>query len=73
MLALNSVALYVQVYRNAPSSQVRDPQHAADHISTEIVEDKDFPYWISIFVHDRSTAFRVAIVAIILVWLMIEV
>ena len=40
------------MYCDAPSPQVIDPQHAADHIAPQIIEDKDFPYRITVRVQD---------------------
>jgi len=40
--------LYIQMYCDAPSSQVLDSQHAADHISSQIVEDQDLPYRLAV-------------------------
>lgn len=40
------------MYCNPPCSQIVHPQHTADNIPSKAVEDKDFPYWISIGIQD---------------------
>lgn len=40
------------MYGNPPCSQVVDSQHTADDIPTKVVENKNFPYWISVGVQD---------------------
>lgn len=39
---------------NAPSTQVVDPQYATDNIATKVIENEDFPYWISVRGQDRA-------------------
>jgi len=37
-----------------PGSQVVDPEHTADDISSHVIENQHFPNWIAILVEDRS-------------------
>lgn len=37
---------------NSPSSEVIDPQHAADNVSAHAIKDQDLPNGITIFVQD---------------------
>ncbi len=39
---------HVQVYGDAQAAQVVDPQHRADHISSQIVKYQHFPYWLAL-------------------------
>lgn len=40
--------------RDAPATQVVDPQHAADDVSPHVVEHKDLPYRLSGLAQDGS-------------------
>jgi hypothetical protein len=42
------------MHRDPPCPQVVDPQHTAYDISSEVIEDQDFPYWIPILVENRG-------------------
>lgn len=42
------------MYCDPPRSQIIDPQHTANHISSKIVKDQDFPYWIPLGIKDWS-------------------
>lgn len=46
------MGLNVQVNCDPPSPQVIDPQDTADDVSSEVVEDEDFPYGFPICVED---------------------
>lgn len=41
-----------QVYGNAKNTQIIDPQDAANHISTQVIEDKNLPDRISVGVQN---------------------
>ena len=42
------------MYGDAPSTQVVDSQYATDNIAAKVIENEDFPYWISVRGQDRA-------------------
>lgn len=35
---------------NALTPQVIDSEHAADYVSSQVIEYQDFPYWVALFI-----------------------
>lgn len=46
--------LNIQVYRDSPAPQIVHPQHTADHILSQLVEHKHFPYRLALRIENRS-------------------
>ena len=44
---------YQQMYCNAKTSQVIDPQDTANNIPAQVIEYQNFPYGIAIRIQDR--------------------
>lgn len=40
----------IHVHCDSPCSQIADSQHTTDHVSAQVVENQNFPYWVSILV-----------------------
>ena len=51
----------LQMYSDTPAAKVANTEHATNHVSPQIVEDEDLPYWLAICIQHGSRLWYYAV------------